>query len=177
MANMEEMRFYLIVSIGGESYAIDANLIREIMEVPPLTFIPRMPVELLGLAYSRGSALPVIDLKMKLIGKKSELSPDSVVIKIILENGKTIGLLCDSVKKVVEISINSIDPPPPFGFIFNPQVLKGVFEHLNRFVNILDISRLFTLTTNEDIPEPYAEKEDYHENINDGEQYGSACLS
>jgi len=48
--------------LGGESYAMDIGIAREIVEMLPITPIPRAPSHVTGLLNLRGEITTIIDL-------------------------------------------------------------------------------------------------------------------
>jgi purine-binding chemotaxis protein CheW len=53
---------YLLVSAGGETWAIAADFISEVVEAPAIDTMPALPERVRGVLAHRGSWLPVLDL-------------------------------------------------------------------------------------------------------------------
>ena len=56
------MTRYLLVSAGGETWAIAADFISEVVEAPAIDTMPALPERVRGVLAHRGSWLPVLDL-------------------------------------------------------------------------------------------------------------------
>jgi purine-binding chemotaxis protein CheW len=52
----------LAFQLGSESYGLEVTHIQEVVEAPPLYYIPRAPASLLGAINFHGGILPVLDL-------------------------------------------------------------------------------------------------------------------
>src|SRR5262245_43307592 len=55
-------QYVCVFWLGGDRYALDAVLVREVVAVPALLPVPMTPPWLLGLCNLRGVALAVVDL-------------------------------------------------------------------------------------------------------------------
>ena len=63
---MEKINQFLTFRIKDEEYALCVSNVKEILEVPQITRIPRMPTYMRGVINLRGSVVPVIDLREKI---------------------------------------------------------------------------------------------------------------
>jgi purine-binding chemotaxis protein CheW len=54
----------------------------------------------------------------------------------------TVGALVDAVQEVLEFDSSLVQPPPRLGTAVKPDLLKGIGKRDERFVMILDISRV-----------------------------------
>ena len=52
----------LTLTVGGQSYAMDGQGVREVIRRPKLTRVPHGPPALLGVCNLRGTVLPVVSL-------------------------------------------------------------------------------------------------------------------
>lgn len=62
----ESARQFLTFTIGKESFGMDLNQTREIIEYAGITQVPLMPQFLSGVINLRGEVVPVIDLSVRL---------------------------------------------------------------------------------------------------------------
>ena len=65
---------YLTFQLGEESYGISVLKVREIIQMQPITRIPRTPAYLKGVINLRGKVIPVADLRIKFAFDKAEVS-------------------------------------------------------------------------------------------------------
>jgi purine-binding chemotaxis protein CheW len=138
---------YLAFKLGSEVYAVDVAKVREILDFPPITKVPRTPDFMRGVINLRGSVVPVVDMRLKFGMSMTEKSVNTciVVVEALVENElTTIGALADSVQEVVELDPASIEPPPKIGSRLKVEFLKGMGKIGDSFLMILDIDRVFS---------------------------------
>ena len=78
----------------------------------------------------------------------TEFNVDTCIIIIEVQTNEQpilIGALADSVKDVVELSGNTIDPAPKMGAAMDSKFILGMSKHENEFFTILDINVLFSI--------------------------------
>jgi len=93
----------LTFGLGGEFFAIDAQCVREILEVPPITRVPGAPAFADGLVNVRGAIVPLADLAVVFGMALTAHAEDTRVIVIEAEiegEPTTIGILADKVLDV-----------------------------------------------------------------------------
>ncbi len=138
---------YLAFKLAQEVYAVDVARVREILDFPPITKVPRTPEFMRGVINLRGSVVPVVDMRLKFGMSKTEKSVNTciVVVEALLENElTTIGALADSVQEVIELDPSQIEPPPKMGSRLKVEFLKGMGKIGENFLMILDIDKVFS---------------------------------
>ena len=140
---------YLTFALKGERYAISVVNIREVLEVPQITRVPRMPPFMKGVINLRGSVIPILDLASKFGIGDTELSASTAIIVLevpaIDGDGEThLGIFADSVQKVITIDSGDIDPVPTIGLAVDAGFLQGMGKVDGDFVMILDIKEILT---------------------------------
>jgi len=136
----------LTFGLADEIFAIDAQAVREILDLIPVTEVPGARSFVGGLINVRGKVVPLADLKVKFGMKPSETNIDTriVVVEIDLDGEPTIvGLLADKVYEVAEISGASIEETPEIGMKWRPDFIKEIGKRGNDFIIIPDIDRVF----------------------------------
>ena len=98
---------FIEFSLGSEDYAIPLLMVREVISIPETTPIPKAPKHFIGLMNLRGQVISIVDLRNKLNIKPQESDEDSAVI-IVDFNGMNIGIIVDSINKVLAFSKNEI---------------------------------------------------------------------
>lgn len=137
----------LTFSLSGEVIAIDANTVREILDVIPVTEVPGARAFVGGLINVRGKVVPLADLKIKLGMDAVERSVDTRIVVVEIELGgepTTVGLLADKVYEVTEIATSAIQGAPDIGIKWPPEFIKGIGKHGGEFIVIPDIDRIFS---------------------------------
>jgi len=97
--------------LADEEFGVDINTVREIVRVPEITYIPKAPSFVRGIANLRGNVLPVIDGRMRLFLPEIE-STERTRVLILDVNGTTTGMVVDAVSEVKRIATNDVEPPP-----------------------------------------------------------------
>jgi purine-binding chemotaxis protein CheW len=91
--------------LNEERYAIDITMVREVVEMLPITPLPRTPPYVVGIINLRGEVTHIIDLSI-LLGerpKKDRSSQKIIIIPSNVTNGEHIGIIVDNVQSVTEI--------------------------------------------------------------------------
>lgn len=158
-AQSESQRF-LTMTLGQEIFAIDIFSVREILDYTDITRIPQTPDFMRGVVNVRGSAVPVVDLKMKFgLGQvERTLNTRIVIVEIRREDTVSVmGALADSVKEVLELETERIDPPPRMGAAVRADFIRGIGKHGDRFILILDVDKVFSTDEIQDLSQLLAE--------------------
>ncbi len=133
--------------LDGEVYGTDISNIQEVLEYRKVTPVPRTPDFLLGVINLRGRVVPVIDLRRQFNMNVSDITVDTciVIVDVVLEGEKSpLGILADSVKEVVELSLNDINPPPRIGSRINTRFISGMGKYEDEFIIILNLPRVIS---------------------------------
>jgi purine-binding chemotaxis protein CheW len=111
-----------------------------------------MPNFMKGVVNLRGSVVPILDLKLKFGIDKTEITNSTaiIVIEILLgnDNGTSsllhLGIFADTVKKVVTLSKDNIEPPPKIGTKIKTTFILGISHLDDDFIVILDIREILS---------------------------------
>jgi purine-binding chemotaxis protein CheW len=136
----------LTFGLQGEVFAVDANIVREILDVVPITEVPGARPFVGGLINVRGKVVPLANLKVKFGMERSAATVDTRIVVVEIEMGgepTIVGLLTDKVYEVAEISGTSIEPTPEMGMKWRPDYVKGIGKRGKEFIIIPDIGRIF----------------------------------
>ena len=142
-----EINSYLTFNVGGENFAANVSKVLNILELTPITKVPKTPEFMLGVTNLRGSVLPVIDSRIKFGMPISEFTRNTfiIVLELFIDNiNVEIGALVDSVNEVIEIDKDKILPPPSVAKKYKTDFISGVINVNDTFVMVLDIDRVFS---------------------------------
>lgn len=124
---------------GRQRYGINVFKVREVLQCPPLTSMPRLNSFVKGIAHIRGQTISVIDMGLATGGRPIKDVENSFII--ITEYNRTIqGFLVDSVERIVNLNWESIMPPPQGSGRYN--YLTAVTEIDKELVEILDVEKI-----------------------------------
>lgn len=149
VAGIMETTQYLTFKLEDEVFALDITKVREVLDFTTITKVPRTPDFMRGVINLRGSVVPVVDMKLKFGMPKTEKSVNTCIIitEVTVDNETAVvGALADSVQEVVDLESDHIAPAPKIGTRLNTEFIKGMGKHNDRFIIILDIDRVFTVS-------------------------------
>ena len=97
--------------LGGERYALDIQLAREIVEMIPITPIPRAPPYISGVINLRGEITNIMNLDALLGLAATEIRSNQKIIVLVPEaaGGSNVGIIVDDVSSVMQVSEADID--------------------------------------------------------------------
>jgi purine-binding chemotaxis protein CheW len=147
VSEITETRQYLTFKLGNEIFATDVAKVREVLDLTPITAIPRTPDFMSGVINLRGSVVPVVDLRLCLEMSKTENTRNTciVVVEVMLDNEPiVIGALADSVEEVIDLEPEQIEPAPRIGVHIRTDFIRGMGKRDTQFIMILDIDRVFS---------------------------------
>ena len=85
-------------------------------------------------------------MRIKFGMEETEKTVNTVVIIIEIDiEGETtlIGAVVDSVKEVMDLDADHIEPPPKLGAELNAEFIRGMGKKDDQFIIILDINKIF----------------------------------
>ncbi|MGL4918052.1 MAG: chemotaxis protein CheV, partial [Aeromonas allosaccharophila] len=124
---------------GRQRFGINVFKVREVLQCPPLTVMPKLNSCIRGVAHIRGQTISVIDLSMA-VGKRP-IEDLSKCFIIISEYNRSIqGFLVHSVERIINMNWESILPPPKGAGRIN--YMTAVTEVDGELVEILDVERI-----------------------------------
>lgn len=128
--------------LGKEKYALDILLIRELITFTHITPIPNMPPFLKGMLNLRGWVIPVVDLRLRFGFPADEYNRYTVII-IALIGRKSCGFVIDTILDVINISQEKIQPPPDLPTSIHIKFIRGLIEHQDDLIILLDLEHIF----------------------------------
>ena len=133
--------------LSNEIYGIEISKVREVMDYKKITTVPKTPDFMKGVINLRGGVVPVIDLRLKFGMEETEKTVDTciIIVDITVDGEQTfIGALADSVKEVITLEPENIEPAPKIGTKLDTDFIKGMGKLNEDFVIVLDIEKIFT---------------------------------
>lgn len=139
---------YLAFLLGTETFAIEIDRIREIVEYSQPTEVPMMPPSVRGVVNLRGGVVPIIDLAVRFGSEPATVGMRTcfVIVEVdAADSMQVMGLVVDRVKAVTEIRAVDIEPPPAFGARIDTEFILGMARSENRFTIILNVARALSI--------------------------------
>lgn len=104
-------RLFLGFEAGGQAYALEVDSVREILRIPKITALPKVPSFVKGVIDLRGAILPVLDLRERLgLGTVDPKKGRAVVM--VPGGSQPLGLLVDSATEVFKAAPEDVLPAP-----------------------------------------------------------------
>jgi len=141
-------RQFLTFRLGEETFGMELEQTREVIEYSGITRVPLMPGFISGVINLRGEVVPVIDLAIRLGRKAIEVKRRTcIVITEVHYEGKefTLGLLADAVSEVTEINDQDIENAPSFGAKIRAEFIHGIARKEDGFVILLDAEKTLSI--------------------------------
>jgi purine-binding chemotaxis protein CheW len=139
---------YVTLGVGGETYAVAASTVTEVVKLQPLTRIPAMPRCIRGLMNLRGTVIAVVDLARQLGVGETEITDRTCVAVVDTPEADGVrsimGVISDEVQDVVTLEENAIEAAPAFGTRVPPAYLAGITRIGERSMLVLDLARILS---------------------------------
>ncbi|MBI9108338.1 MAG: chemotaxis protein CheW [Spirochaetales bacterium] len=142
--NTEVIDYKMVTfSLGGKDYGIDIMKVKEISKAAKFTFVPNSIPFVKGVYNLRGDIISVIDLRVmfNLPIPESNSAPENMIILRLEDN--VLGVIVDTIDKVVAISSLRIQPPHPLFGDINIKFIKGIVENDDKLYIIIDVESVF----------------------------------
>ena len=124
---------------GRQRFGINVFKVREVLQCPPLTAMPKLNPLVRGVAHIRGQTISVIDLSMATRGRKIEDLSNAFIV--IAEYNRSVqGFLVGAVERIINTNWDVIMPPPQG--TGRASYLTAVTEVENELIEILDVEKI-----------------------------------
>ena len=135
----------LTLDLQGETFAIDAAYVQEILDMAPITEVPNSQPFVNGLINVRGKVVPFADLRIKF---DMELAPPTIDTRIVVVDvdldgvPTTVGLRADKVYEVTELGEAVLTETPRIGMRWRPEYIRCIGKRQDDFIIVLDLSTI-----------------------------------
>jgi two-component system chemotaxis response regulator CheV len=140
-----------------QRFGINVFKVREVLQCPKLTSMPKLNKLVRGIAHIRGQTISIIDMSLAVGGKKIEDLSTAFII-IAEYNSSVQGFLVGSVERIINTNWQSIMPPPIGSG--RASYLTAVTQIENELIEILDVEKILNEISpaNTDLSEDVASK-------------------
>ncbi len=130
----------LLFRLGGtQMYGINVFKVREVLQCPKLTELPKRNPVVRGIAHIRGGTISVMDMALAMGSAPLEDMDDCFII-ISEYNMAVQGFLVKGVERIVNLNWKDVHPPPRGTGKNN--YLTAVTEVDNKIVEIIDVEKI-----------------------------------
>lgn len=145
---------YLTFRVGQEEFGTEVQNVKEVLEVLPITKVPRTPDYMKGVINVRGKVISVIDMRLKLGIPVSERTEDTCIIVMEIGEEAVVGALVDKVQEVIVLESEQIEPAPKIGAGIDTDFLQGIGAKDEGFIMILDAQKVMVEESLDQVPKP-----------------------
>jgi purine-binding chemotaxis protein CheW len=147
----------LTFDLTGETFALEAVLVQEIVDLLPETTVPGA-VPLVGsIVNFRGKIIPIADLRLAFHLEASDATVDSRIVVIEIElDGEPIqlGIRTDKVHEVTTLHRHASEAPLMVGMRWRREYVRELVRREDDVVILPDLAAIFRSL---DVPAPAAE--------------------
>ncbi|CAN5537349.1 chemotaxis protein CheW [soil metagenome] len=136
----------LTFDLQGETFALEASLVREVLDLLPETAVPGAPPFVGAVINFRGRVIPLVDLRLAFDMTAATPTIDSriVVIEYELEGEATlIGLRADKVHEVTSIAQDTTEDAPRVGMRWRQDFIRRLARRGGDLIVIPDLDQIF----------------------------------
>jgi purine-binding chemotaxis protein CheW len=131
----------LLFRLERELYAIPSTSVREVARYRPYTPVPGASPMLPGIVSQRGMILPVVELHLLLGLGPIEITRSARFV-IIIHNEIGMAVLVEAVLDLIALSASTVEPVPTALDPARARFLRGIAQHGDRPVGLLDPDEL-----------------------------------
>ena len=135
----------VMLGLAGEIFAIEAGLVREIIDPIPVTRVPGAKPHLPAVVNVRGNVIPLADIRIRLgMDRRADTSETRIVVIELAIDGDplTVGIVADRVYEVTEIFRSDAQQTPRVGLHWRPEYIRFITKWNDGFIIVPDMERI-----------------------------------
>jgi purine-binding chemotaxis protein CheW len=135
----------VMIGLGDEKFALDAGLVREIIDPVPSTRVAGARAFLPSVINVRGNVIPLADLRIRFGMPISADTADTRIVVIEIDIGGDpvlVGVIADKVYEVTEISSADVQRTPRVGMNWKPEFIRFITKWREEFVIVPNVERI-----------------------------------
>jgi len=139
LVGQNRLELLLFKLVGRQRFGINVFKVREVLQCPKLTMLPKQDPYIKGVAHIRGQTISVIDMSKAIGAPAIQQTEDSFII--IAEYNRSVqGFLVAGVERIVTLSWKDMMPPPEGAG--KSSYLTAVTEIDGEMISILDVEKV-----------------------------------
>jgi purine-binding chemotaxis protein CheW len=146
-AETADLMQVVMLGIGDEVFALNTQLVREIIDPVPATRVAGARPYLPCVVNVRGNVIPLADLRARFGMPKTEDTADTriVVLEIDIDGDPVlVGVVADKVHEVTQISPTDVQQTPRIGMRWNPEFIRFITKWRDEFVIVPNMERILS---------------------------------
>ncbi|KPF96295.1 chemotaxis protein CheW [Rhodopseudomonas sp. AAP120] len=135
----------VMIGLGDEKFALDAESVREIIDPIPATKVAGAKAFVPGVINVRGNVIPFADLRIRFGMPAARETVDTriVVLEVRIDNEPVlVGVTADKVYEVTEISKVDVQQTPRVGMHWKPDYIRFITKWREEFVIVPNMERI-----------------------------------
>lgn len=136
----------LTFSLSGETFAIEAIMVQEILDLLPETKVPGARPFVASVVNFRGKVIPLADVRLAFGMESTATTIDSriIVIELIIDGEETpVGIRTDRVFEVTMLPRSASEPPPSVGMRWRPDYIDCLVKRGGEFIIVPNLDAIF----------------------------------
>jgi purine-binding chemotaxis protein CheW len=130
-------------TVGPETFVLDIMAVRQIIPYTGSTTLPTAPAFIEGIIILRSEVIPIIDLTARLYPNLQERAGEPLIL-ITHSSAGIIGLKVDAVRRIVNVTSDTLLPPPPIVRGIRGELLIAVVPHDDEVYLLIDIENILS---------------------------------
>jgi purine-binding chemotaxis protein CheW len=136
----------LTFDLQGETFALEAVLVREVLDRAPETIVPGAPPFAGAVINFRGRIIPLADLRVAFDLQDAESTVDSRIIVIEFDldgEAALIGRRADKVHEVTTLKAESLEASPRLGMRWRQDFIRCLAKRNDDVIVVPDLAQIF----------------------------------
>ena len=138
----------LTFDLSGETFALEANMVCEILDILPETLVPGSAPIAGSVINFRGSVIPVADMRLAFGLDAKVITSDSRFIVIELDHDNeacVIGLKADKVHEVTTLDHRATEAAPRIGTRWRQDFIRCLAKRNGDLIVVPNLPRIFEI--------------------------------
>jgi purine-binding chemotaxis protein CheW len=135
----------VMLRIGPETFALEAGMVREIIDPIPATRVAGARGHLDRIVNVRGNVVPLADIRTRFGMPAGATTADTrfVVIEVAIAGDPvTVALVADKVFEVTEVHLGHQQPVPKIGASWRPEYIRCIVKGNDDFIIVPDMEQI-----------------------------------
>lgn len=136
----------LVFDIAGETFALSAVMVQEILDMVPETPVPGSQPFVGSVINFRGKVIPLADIRLAFGMEPTKVTIDSRIIVISLDidgEDTLVGIRTDKVNEVTTLSRAASEAPPSVGMRWRPDYIECLVRRGADFIIVPNLNAIF----------------------------------
>ena len=138
------MEPFILFELAGTTYGVRSRFVQQVEMIEDIALVPNAHPAVEGVALVRGQVIPALNLRTRFGFDKIERDLRSRLV-VISTGSRVVGLIVDTAREFIRISVESIEPPPEALTGLSGKYLEGVVTIDERLILILNLDAVLDL--------------------------------